>query len=161
MAFGLLVVFAGLGLVTLGCGGPDYEGEERAAVSGSVTLDGNAVTYGVITFSPAGEGRTASGPIQDGKYAIDELNGPNLGPYKVQILGYEKAPEGIGADGGEGSEEEPVIGEEGAGEDEEEQVEGSDDVGDQIVPPKYNTATELEVEITSGENTHDFPLTSG
>jgi hypothetical protein len=146
-----MLLFACALCLTAGCGGADYEGPERAPVKGSVTLDGNPLPFGTITFVPAGEGKRASGVVASGQYAIDEGQGPNLGKYKVEILGYAKVPEG-------GEEEEP----EGNTADEEEGggAGGADDLGDQVVPAKYNAATTLEVEITSGENTHDFTLTS-
>ena len=141
--------------LTSGCGGgAAYEGPERAAVKGSVTFDGSPLAYGTLTFVPAGgEGRRASGLVTDGSYSIVEGQGPNVGKYKVEILGYEKAP----ATGGEEGEEGEVSEQESS--DDEEQTEG-ESVGAQILPEKYNVATELEVEITSGENTHDFTLTS-
>jgi hypothetical protein len=112
-------------------------------VSGTVTMDGSPLPYGTITFMSLGTGRMANGAIEDGAYSIPEEKGPNLGQYKVDIRGYAKSPSTLGE--GEGAEEA-----------EEEQ---EFDLGPEIVPQKYNAATTLEVEITSGENTHDFPLT--
>lgn len=162
LAIGLALVAAAVLSVSCGCGGEaSYDGPPRAAVSGTVTLDGTPVVYGIVTFE-SGQGRTASGQIRDGSYSIPEGQGPNLGTYKVTILGYEKGPSS-GAANEEG--EEPVVGEEGVGEEGEGDDEGGggeseEEFGKMIVPAKYNAATELEVEITSGANTHDFPLTS-
>lgn len=155
-----LAMLLGLGLcISNGCAPTDYEGATRAAVSGSVTLDGNVLPYGTIAFVPAGDdGRRASGLIQEGSYSIPEKNGPNLGKYKVQILGYAKAPETRGEDEGDSGEGN------GNGGDEDDDEAGGDEesmaLGAQIVPAKYNTQTTLEVEIVAGENKHDFALTS-
>ena len=151
-----LVILIGVGLfLSSGCGeDAGYEGPERAAVSGKVTLDGSPLPYGTVTFiSTEGEGRRASGLISDGSYSIPEGQGPNLGKCKVEILGFEKAPaaadDGLG-EGGEGAEEEDAGDDEGEGE----------SVGPQIIPPQYNAQTTLEADIVSGENENDFPLTS-
>jgi hypothetical protein len=152
-ACGLAGLFA-IGLcLTSGCSGPDYEGPERAAVEGKVTFDGSPLPYGTISFIADGEGRTANGLVVDGSYAISEGQGPNLGKYKVRILGYDKAPSSGGEDEGELEEDE--------GESEGDEMAEGESVGAQILPEKYNAATELQVEIQSGKNTHDFPLTSG
>jgi hypothetical protein len=137
-------------VVTAGCdGGGDYEGAERAPVSGTVTLDGNPVPWGTINFQPESQsGRMSFAPIEDGAYSIPEERGPNLGQYKVRIDGYAEKPAGAA------EEEETEV--------EEEDAEDGDEVsaGPNIVPAKYNLQTTLQVEIVSGENTHDFPLTS-
>ena len=159
-----LAVLLGIGLcMASGCASASYEGATRAAVKGSVTLDGNPLAYGTIAFAPVDdEGRRASGLIQSGSYSIAEKNGPNLGKYKVAILGYAKAPE----TGGEEEEDADEGNGNGNGDDDEDEDEGEEEeeqgasLGPQIVPAKYNTQTTLEVEITAGENTHDFQLTS-
>ena len=140
--FAVAFSLVGLVLLSAGCGGVDYDGPERAAVSGTVTLDGAPLPYGTITFKPTGDGRMANGPIEEGAYSIPEESGPNPGQYKVDIRGYGKSPAAMGE--GEGAEE---------AEDEQEF-----DLGPEIVPQNYNATTTLEVEITSGENIHDFPL---
>ncbi|NQT13991.1 MAG: hypothetical protein HQ582_14650, partial [Planctomycetes bacterium] len=116
-----LVVVLGLGVCFLtGCGGVEYEGAQRAAVSGTVTLDGTPLQYGVITFVPAdGAGKRASGVINNGAYSIPEAEGPNLGEYKVEVVGSEKPDEGGGEDGMEGGDDE-----------EEDDEEEGDDEGD-------------------------------
>lgn len=144
------VVFVACALV--GCG-RGYEGETRSAVKGKVTLDGLPLVSGAIVFLPP-EGnsssmRTASGIIENGMYSIDESHGPNQGTYQVLITGYEQAMPASAS----GSEDE----------DEEESDDGPDpdeqSQGPQIVPAKYNDATELQVEIKPGPNEHNFPLT--
>ncbi len=134
-----------------GCGGgADYEGAERAAVSGKVTLDGSPVPFGTVAFLGGGSQRRATGTIRDGTYSIPEEQGPNLGKYQVEIIGYEHAPQTPASTGTEGEEEEDR--DEDVGEDEE--AEDIDALGKQIV------RSTQEVEIVSGENTCDFTLTS-
>jgi len=141
-------------LLFAGCGGASYEGDPRAEVTGTVTLDGNPLPSGIITFVPVAEGRRANGLITDGTYTITEEMGPNLGKYKVQILGYAK-----GGSSGEGAEPEDR-GDQLAGNEEEDEEGGEVDLGPQILPANYNTNTTLEVEITADKKPHDFPLTS-
>ena len=140
--FAVALCLIGLVLLSAGCGGADYDGPERAAVSGTVDLDGAPLPFGTITFKATGDGRTANGTIEQGAYSIPEELGPNVGQYMVEIRGYAKSPADLGE--GEGGEEE-----------EEEQ---EFDLGPEVVPQNYNTTTTLEVEIVSGSNTHDFPL---
>ena len=54
-------------LALTGCGGDS----KMATVSGAVTLDGNPVETGAITFVPAnGNAPTAGGQIKDGRYSV-------------------------------------------------------------------------------------------
>ncbi len=147
----------GVGVVALvtscmmmtGCGGANYDGPARGAVSGAVTFDGNPLPFGIMTLVPEGEGRRASGIVMNGEYTISEDRGPNAGSYKVEILGYAKAPP-------EDTETQDTEDQDG-----EEEGEGDADLGPQILPAKYNTETTLTVEIAAGENTHDFTMTGG
>jgi len=153
----ILALGVGFGLCVLnGCGGAGgYEGKERAAVSGTVTLDGNPLPFGTISFVPvSGEGRRANGTINDGSYSIPENLGPNLGEYKVAIIGSEK-PAGGGEeeDGGEEQDD-------GAMDDEDQEPTQWTPGEDAMVPARYNTETELTCTIKAGENKLDFPLTS-
>ncbi len=148
---GTIAVVAVALVLSTGCGGgTSYEGAERAAVSGSVTLDGEPLPYGSILFLGQGENRMASGVIQDGSYAITEAQGPNLGEYTVQISGSAEAPL------------EPLDGDEDE-EDEDENAPDPDeaDTGPEIVPAQYNEDSTLKVTITAGENTYDVPMTTG
>ena len=147
-----LAVLMGFGLSFLnGCGGGvEYEGDERAAIVGTVTLDGSPLPFGIITFVPAGQGRRASGNINDGSYSIPEEWGPNLGEYKVEIIGSPKPSE-------EDEEEE----EESGDDDDDEDGGGRGRPGEKpMVAPQYNTETTLTATIVAGENTCDFKVTS-
>ncbi len=137
-----LLVVVGFSLSILsGCGGgADYDGPERAAVSGSVTLDGSPVANGTIAFTAVGDGKSASGPIADGSYSIPEEQGPNLGKYKAEVI---SVPKSAGDD-----------------EEEEEEVEVDDEEEDETTEIRRATATSAELEIVSGDNTHDLTLAS-
>ncbi len=146
---GTLAVVAVALVLSTGCGGgASYDGAERAAVSGSVTLDGNPLPYGSILFLGQGEKRMSSGIIQNGSYAITEAQGPNLGEYTVQISGSAEAP----PDAVDSDEE-----------DEDENAPDPDeaDTGPEIVPAQYNSNSTLKATITAGENKHDFTMTTG
>lgn len=120
-------------LASTGCRGRGYEGERRAAVSGTVTLHGEPVDGGVIQFTPIdGSGRKASVTIIQGQYDIPEVRGPNLGTHRVMI-NWPK-PTGQMSPDGEGMETAEAI------------------------PAEYHVDSTLEVELKAGRNTHDFEL---
>lgn len=149
----LVCLAAGWMMMFGGCKGRSYEGPERAPVSGTVTFDGKPLPYGRIEFQGEGDLRTATALIENGSYSIPEEQGPNLGSYKVVIAGYANNPASENA-----SQDEEGAGEEDEQADEDES--GPVQIGKQLLPPKYNTETELTVEIVSGPNTHNFELTS-
>jgi hypothetical protein len=114
----------------------------RGAVSGRVTLDGQPVVQGSILFSPIDgtRGAATGGEIKDGQYRLAAAAGPAVGKNRVEVHAVRKTgkmiPKGLG----------------GTGKMIEEQVEG--------VAPKFNIESKLQVEITPGENTADFNVTS-
>lgn len=72
--------------VLVGCGSGEYSGERRFPITGKVTVDGQPMEFGVISFLPQGEGgRVTGSPIKDGSYAIEEPMGPTAGKYRVNI----------------------------------------------------------------------------
>ena len=86
----LLITLALVGLSTLGCGK-----DLPSTVSGKVTLDGNPLTKGTVTFAPEGEGRIAYGEIDSsGNYTVRTLNdqGMQVGEYKVTVIATGEAP---------------------------------------------------------------------
>jgi hypothetical protein len=141
---GSLAVLLGLCLtLTGGCSSSvTYEGPERAAVSGKITLDGNPLPYGNIVFLG---GKISSALVENGSYSIPEEQGPTLGEATVQISGYN---------------EKPVSAEDGEATANSKQNPDNASAGKNIVPKQYNAATTLKVTITSGANTHDFALTT-
>jgi hypothetical protein len=124
----------------LGCGGADAS---RASISGKVTFDGAPVTMGQISFEPQGPGRIGIAQIVDGAYQMPPQQGPTPGKYTVRITADRpsskpaaSAPDASGRGAGESYE--------------------------QYIPVKYNTRSELSVEIGAEPNAvHDFALTAG
>ena len=68
-----------------GCGGVD--GARRVDVSGAVTVDGEALSTGVIRFLPTdgNTGPAVNGTIQQGAYRMSGENGPVSGVYRVLV----------------------------------------------------------------------------
>lgn len=109
-------------------------GNDRCAVSGSVTLGGQPVDPGNIQFSPLGENQaSASGaPILGGQYSISREGGLLPGKYLVRIYWPEKNVLGQGR---------------------------GVPLPKERVPAKYNINSELTAEIRAGEdNKLDFSL---
>jgi hypothetical protein len=132
LASALAIVAALLGLAG-GCGG-----SPTAHVSGTVTLDGKPLENGAIMFSPTnGQGQTAGGGIQDGKYTVDA----SVGEMTVAV----NAPKVIGTQKLYDTPDSPV---------EEKVVE--------LIPSRYNTESKLRVTLKPGTNDNvNFELTSG
>ena len=68
-----------------GCGSAD--GPQRAAVSGSVSVNGQPLASGVIRFVPTGQtkGPAAVAPVTNGTYELPEAEGPVVGTHRVEI----------------------------------------------------------------------------
>lgn len=138
----LLVV---AGFVLPGCGGGGGKTIDRHPVNGQVTLDGAPLDQGAIRFEPFGEvkERTAAGsPITNGAYDIPKAGGLPPGKYTVSITSSEAAA-ALPSDPAEAMN-----------------AAGKMQAKPERIPPRYNQNTELVVEIKSGANKHDFPLTS-
>jgi hypothetical protein len=128
MAIVCIITFAGCS------GGLDSQ------VSGTVTLDGQAIGPGFLVFVPIGSERNpANGAIQpDGSYELKTVNTAGLHPGKYQvsvtILDQPDVPPG----------------------------ERSYVVAKSRIPAKYNdiSTSGLEYEVESGNNTIDIPLVS-
>ncbi|SIO28361.1 hypothetical protein SAMN05444166_3477 [Singulisphaera sp. GP187] len=81
-----------------GCGGGGSDDLPRQAISGTVTLDDRPLPHGFIQFQPVGAAGVATGgTVADGKYAIDRLQGPTPGDYKV-LISSSSAPEAAAAE---------------------------------------------------------------
>ena len=132
----------GLSLVSSAGCGRGYDGADRAAVAGTVMLDGAPVTNGTINLIPAAgdSRRKASAVIENGTFSIPAPKGPNLGKYKVEIHWLKRTGRKVASQG------------DALGIMVDEAVEA--------IPAKYNTQTTLQVEIVADQNTHDFRLTS-
>ena len=129
-----------------GCGGPSDQ-PELGQVSGTVTLDGKPLSGVVVVFHPDG-GRPAEGRADaEGRYElryIRETMGTKVGRNRVEIAPNE---EGEDAPETEGDVEAPSVQQPGKS-------------GKPVIPARYNTKSELEVDVKPGENTFDFPLKS-
>jgi hypothetical protein len=105
-------------------------------IHGAVTLDGRPVKDGYLRFAPA-DGKTSSAEvfIKDGQYTARLA----AGSYKVEV--YSPRPQGKKARriAGPGAEAEEV---------------------EETIPARYNSNTELKVEVTKEKREHDFPLKS-
>lgn len=124
----------------LGCGKNPLG---RQQVGGSVTLDGKPVAQGSIGFEPQQPGGVGSGAmIRDGAYAIAESKGLPPGKYRVRIsaadLGGEQQAGALSAPPGSAPPR----------------------ARKNLIPPKYNSQSELTVEVVDGNNRFDFDLTS-
>jgi hypothetical protein len=133
----------GLGLVclflTYGCGA----GDKRAAVSGKVTLDGQAVESGSITFQPieGTQGPSAGTAVTKGVYQIPRAQGPLPGVYRVEIYSQRKTGNKIpaGSPAPPGTLVEEVV---------------------EAVPARFNAQSTLRSEVRSGNNPLDFNLSA-
>ncbi len=132
-----LVFVVALVVVTLplfGCG-QDID-PRRASVSGSITLDGEPVPNGSISFYPApgSKGGTAGGDVIDGVYTISRAKGPMVGKYIVKI----RSPYATGR----------------------KIMAGRQQIDEHLdrIPTKYNRYSKQEVDVQAGKNTLDFPL---
>jgi hypothetical protein len=121
----LLTVLAfGASVALVGCEGG---GIERVDVSGTVTYQGNPVEKGLITFEPQEKGPVAGTSIKDGKYEAKGRGGVPPGKYYVKISSSVND---------EGTYDEAM---------------GPEPPRKEILPEKYNVATELTLEVPSGQ----------
>lgn len=128
------VAFVSFALLNIGCGRGD--GIERVAVSGKVTFQEQPVEDGFITFTPIDSGIQSGARILNGRY---EASGPRgsvpVGKYQVRISWLK---------------EDPSL-----------QVDGMP-VPPQVnqLPAKYDTESELVLEVPSGQRkmTQDYIL---
>jgi hypothetical protein len=134
-----LFVAVSAALATPGCGGGGGDNLPRQEVSGTVTLNGQPLADGTIQLMPMSQeqGTLAGGEVKDGKFSIDRTAGPVPGGYKVMIF---SAGGAAPASTGEMPGQAPPPPKE-------------------LIPPQYNSASTLNVEVKAeGPNTFDFPL---
>jgi hypothetical protein len=127
----LLPTLVVLGLSAAGCGG------SPATTSGRVTLNGQPVEAGSISFLPAaGDGPASAAAIENGEYALPPERPLRSGTYRVEVNWLKPTGKKIpSADPGIMTDERQ-----------------------EVIPTKYNTQSKLTVEITSGANVHNFEL---
>lgn len=114
-----------------GCGGGGATADGRVPVEGTVTLDGTPIGRGSIELHPQStDGLMSGGTISDGKFTIAAAQGPKPGTYQVRIFA---------------SEDTASVDTEAAPGDS-----SATPVAKERVAAKYNTQSELEVEIPAG-----------
>lgn len=145
------VFLVGLGLALTGCGsGPEARYDEVTLVSaaGVVTLDSQPLAQAVVTFEDPANGTFSFGVTDaDGSYRLqfDSVkSGVTPGPKTVRISTSRRI-EGLTLqeESGETGTENPTAGK-----------------SPERVPARYNTRSELSVEVTSGESEYNFELKS-
>lgn len=116
----------------IGCSG----GNGRQSVSGSVTLGGQPVASGAISFRPAEgtDGPSAGGAIKDGHFTLEKANGLLPGKYTVGIQAFRKTGRIVN---------DPQFGK-----------------TDEMVPVRFREEGTLEATVTSGsDNQFEYALT--
>lgn len=105
-------------------------------VQGQVTLDGQPVASGTISFTPVdGQATTAGGPITSGSYSVQVPRAA----MKVSI----SSPKVIGKRKAYNTPDSPEI-----------------NIMGEAVPARYNEKTELQLDVKPGVNKQDYPLQS-
>ncbi len=131
----------------------DYSSVDLINASGKVTLDGAPLAGAVITFETA-DGLMSYGMTNDsGTYTLqfDSVkNGVTPGKKTVRISTTRKIL-GLNAAEGEGGQE--------GGEDEGSESQPQAKAVEKV-PAKYNSTSELTVDVTAGQTTYDFDLKS-
>ena len=124
-------------MVLAGCsGGSDGGG---AKVTGRVTWNGQPISEGAVNLIPlTGDGFRGGGPISQGVYEIPKERGPAPGKYRVEIYGFEPVGGAAAADPSDADAQSATR---------------------QVIPPKYNTESELELDVSGSLVEKDFELT--
>jgi hypothetical protein len=124
-------------LLLAGCESRTYEGEQRFPITGKVTVDGQPVDIGTISFLPTNsERRVSGGPIQDGVYSVTEEMGPNAGAHRIEIHWHKKT----GAKYRDNDSGEMY------------------DTRKEGLPAKFHSQSELTAEVSPEKTTFDFDL---
>lgn len=142
----LMILFVGLASTFLGCNPSDQP--ELGQVTGTITLDGKPLTGVAVVFQPD-NGRPARGVTDaEGKYElvyIRQTKGTKVGPNRVEVAPSEEGEETEEAEPGDGDTQ---------------TASKKPKSGKPSVPARYNTKSELKVDVKSGPNTFDFQLES-
>ena len=130
--FGLMSAALFLASSLFGCGD---SGPATYPVTGTVTLDGEPIPEGQIAFrDPEGQIVSAGGKITDGEYDFQS----QPGTMEVKITARRALPEEFWS---------PAPG-------------VKIPATEQYIPAQYNEESELTKDVTEGENTFKFELTS-
>lgn len=131
-----------------GCGGSDGNELPRAAVSGSVTLNGKPLQEGVIRFVPieGTSGPKTSVSITEGRFSADADQGPVVGKHRIEIQSTD--------DGGYAMDDETVI--------QKLRESGIRRIDVVRIPPQYNSHSTLTETVSAeGPNEFTFELVTG
>ena len=133
------VLFSGILLTALGCGGGAGDYPDMGTVSGTVTLGGSPVSGASVSFRPSEAGARGAAAVTDssGYYELQysaNMEGAKVGEHTVRISTYQEA--GPGEDG--------------------ELV----DAVPETIPNQYNSQTTLKQTVEPGSNTFDFELSA-
>lgn len=135
------IIMICLGLA--GCSGQNGDRPDLGLVEGTITFEGKALPGAAVTFHPA-SGRPAMGKTNDqGHYTLNYIRdtpGTKVGFNKVEIATVSEGADEMASEGDNADQSKPKANVE-------------------ILPARYNTKTELEVEVKKGKNTFDFALT--
>jgi hypothetical protein len=128
-------------VLAVGCGKRDGS---RGAVHGEVTLDGQLLERGSILFVPidGAKGTVTGGTIEKGRYQISQSDGAALGWNRVEIRAARRTGKMVPT---------PL-----ARRDSHEMVEEYA----AAIPPRFNSASTLKIEVKLGDNTADFDVAS-
>jgi hypothetical protein len=109
-------------------------GPAVGTVSGTVTLDGEPIKQGRISFTPVdGMGQTGGAEIVEGKYKADVP----AAKMKVEINGNKVIGKRLAYEGTKGPYVDEVV---------------------ELVPPKYNVNSELTLDVQRGAQEKNFEL---
>lgn len=125
--------------ILVGCG-RQYDGDRRFALSGNVTIDGQPIDYGAISFIPAAgdKQRVSGGTIVDGVYAIPEESGANQGKYRIEIRWFKKTGKQYF----------------------DKDAQTMMDRRDEGLPPKFHKNSTLTADVSATQTKFDFDLKS-
>lgn len=113
--------------------------DSRAAVKGTIKLDGEPIKQGTISFIPDEKGPTAGTVIRNGEYAIPQEVGVFVGKNKVEVRSVQETGRKVKNPYGDNEIVEAL----------------------ETVPHRYNLQTELTANIEQGkDNVADFNLES-
>jgi hypothetical protein len=133
-------------ILPLGCTSSDQP--ELGQVTGTITLDGQPLTGVAVVFQPD-NGRPARGMTNaEGKYELTYIRqtmGTKVGSNRVEIAPSEEGEESNDVETGDG-EPQPTA--------------NTPKPVKPMVPKRYNSQSELKVDVKPGDNTFDFQLES-
>lgn len=145
-------------LTTPGCDSPtpkmNYGTIDLVKAGGRVTLDGEPLSGAVVVFENPEDSTFSFGQTDSsGNYRLqfDSVMAGVRPGEKIVRISTTKKLEGLNAE--EGSSESGGEGEDG-------KPRPAPEKGKELVPEKYNKESELKVEVTLGETSYDFALTS-